>query len=227
MSRKVVAARAAQILDRLEELYPDVACPLHHDNPLQLLVATILSAQCTDARVNLVTPELFRKYPDARAFAEAKPKQLEAAIRTTGFFRNKAKSIRECCRAILKRFGGKVPQSLEELVSLPGVGRKTANVVLGSAFGIPGITVDTHVGRLSRRLGLTKQEDPVKVEFDLMKLIPNEKWSSFSLQLIWHGRRVCLARSPRCGDCALRSLCPYPTRLSRPGSSSFRPLTGA
>jgi endonuclease-3 len=162
--------------------------------------------------VNQVTPELFRKFPDVQAFANANLKQLEAAIRPTGFFRNKAKNIRECCRTILKRFGGRVPDSLEELVSLPGVGRKTANVVLGSAFGIPGITVDTHVGRLSRRLGLTKQEDPVKVEFDLMKLIPNDKWSSFSLQLIWHGRRVCVARSPRCGDCTLQALCPYPAR---------------
>ncbi|MCI0567466.1 MAG: endonuclease III [Acidobacteria bacterium] len=223
MSRKAVAARAAQIVDRLEELYPDVQCALHHDNPLQLLVATILSAQCTDARVNLVTPELFRKFPDAQAFAGARLKELESAIRTTGFFRNKAKNIRECCRAILKRFGGGVPSTLEDLVTLPGVGRKTANVVLGSAFGIPGITVDTHVGRLSRRLGLTKHQDPVKIEFDLMKLIPEEKWSTFSLQLIWHGRRVCHARSPRCGECTLNALCPYPARLSRSSRTPIIP----
>ena len=223
MSRRAVAARAAQILDRLEELYPDAHCPLLHDNPLQLLVATILSAQCTDARVNLVTPDLFRRFPDAQAFADARLKQLESAIRTTGFFRNKAKNIRECCRAMLKRFGGRVPANLEDLVSLPGVGRKTANVVLGSAFGIPGITVDTHVGRLSRRLGLTKEQDPVKVEFDLMKLIPQEKWSSFSLQLIWHGRRVCLARSPRCAECALEALCPYPASRSRASRTALPP----
>jgi endonuclease III len=215
MSRKTVVLRTAQLVERLAEMYPDVHCPLHHDNPLQLLVATILSAQCTDARVNLVTPELFRKFPDVQAFAGARLKQLESAIRSTGFFRSKAKNIRECCRAILKRFGGRVPDSLEDLVTLPGVGRKTANVVLGSAFGIPGITVDTHVGRLSRRLGLTKHQDPVKVEFDLMKLVPKEKWSDFSLQLIWHGRRVCLARSPRCGECTLNSLCPYPARIAR------------
>ncbi len=223
MVRKAVATRAVQIVNRLEELYPDVQCALHHDNPLQLLIATILSAQCTDARVNLVTPGLFRRFPDTRAFAGASLRELESAIRTTGFFRNKAKNIRECCRAILKRFGGRVPDNLEDLVSLPGVGRKTANVVLGNAFGIPGITVDTHVGRLSRRLGLTKQQDPVKVEFDLMKLIPKEKWSSFSLQLIWHGRRVCLARSPRCRECTLNSLCPYPAGLSRSSRTLIPP----
>ena len=214
MKRMALGRRALQILEKLEELYPEVETALHHDNPLQLLVATILSAQCTDARVNMVTPALFRKYPDAQAFASANPRQLEAAIRTTGFFRSKAKNIRECCRAILERFEGRVPDKLEDLVTLPGVGRKTANVVLGNAFGIPGITVDTHVGRLSRRLGLTRHEDPVKVEFDLMDLIPREKWSTFSLQLILHGRKVCVARGPRCGECLLYGLCPYPAKTS-------------
>ena len=207
--------RALGILEKLEDLYPEVETALHHDNPLQLLVATILSAQCTDARVNLVTPALFRKFPDAAAFARAKPRELEAAIRTTGFFRSKAKNIQAASRAILERFGGRVPANLEDLVTLPGVGRKTANVVLGNAFGIPGITVDTHVGRLSRRLGLSRHEDPVKVEFDLMDLIPREKWSTFSLQLILHGRKVCIARAPRCGECALYDLCPYPAKTAR------------
>jgi endonuclease-3 len=214
MKRMALGKRALRIVEKLEEAYPEVETALHHDNPLQLLVATILSAQCTDARVNMVTPALFRKYPDAEAFARSNARQLESAIRTTGFFRSKAKNIREACRAIQERFGGRVPDRLEDLVTLPGVGRKTANVVLGNAFGIPGITVDTHVGRLSRRLGLTLHEDPVKVEFDLMELIPREKWSTFSLQLIWHGRRVCVARAPRCGECVLYALCPYPAKTS-------------
>ena len=214
MKRMTLGKRALHIVEKLEDLYPESETALHHDNPLQLLIATILSAQCTDARVNMVTPALFRKYPDAEAFARANPRQLEAAIRTTGFFRSKAKSIRESCRTLVERFGGRVPDKLEDLVTLPGVGRKTANVVLGNAFGIPGITVDTHVGRLSRRLGLTRHEDPVKVEFDLMELIPREKWSTFSLQLILHGRRICVARAPRCGECALFSLCSYPQKTS-------------
>ena len=220
MHRQKESARVARILEELERHYPGAECALHHDNPLQLLVATILSAQCTDARVNMVTPELFRKYPDAAALAAAPLRSLESAIRTTGFFRNKARNIRECCRAIQRRFGGMVPAKLEDLVTLPGVGRKTANVVLGTAFGIPGITVDTHVGRVSRRLGLTRHEDPVKVEFDLMKLIPQEQWSTFSIRLIWHGRQVCHARSPQCGDCVLRSLCPYPVL-----AASVKPMT--
>jgi len=215
IKRMAPPQRALGILEKLEDLYPEVETALHHDNPLQLLVATILSAQCTDARVNLVTPALFRKFPDAAAFARAKPRELEAAIRTTGFFRSKAKNIQAASRAILERFGGRVPANLEDLVTLPGVGRKTANVVLGNAFGIPGITVDTHVGRLSRRLGLSRHEDPVKVEFDLMDLIPREKWSTFSLQLILHGRKVCIARAPRCGECALYDLCPYPAKTAR------------
>jgi endonuclease III len=207
--------RVGQILSRLDAHYPGAETALTHEDPLQLLVATILSAQCTDARVNLVTPPLFRKYPDARAFAKADLRQLEGMVRTTGFFRSKARNIRECCRKIVERFDGKVPATLEQLVELPGVGRKTANVVLGAAFGIPGITVDTHVGRLSRRLGLSRHEDPVKVEFDLMKILPQPRWSSFSMQLIWHGRRVCGARTPRCEECFLRDLCPYPVRARR------------
>jgi endonuclease-3 len=211
MTMQALAVRAGRILRRVEEQYPDVECALHHHDPLQLLVATILSAQCTDARVNLVTPELFRRFPDARAFASASLQQLESVIRTTGFFRTKAKHIRQCCQAIQEKFGGTVPGRLEDLITLPGVGRKTANVVLGSAFGIPGVTVDTHVGRLARRLGLSRHRDPVKVEWDLMRLIPKAKWSSFSLQLIWHGRRVCHSRVPRCEECLLRTLCPFPT----------------
>jgi len=210
--------RIERILSGLDGHYPGAGTALSHEDPLQLLVATILSAQCTDDRVNRVTPPLFRKYPDARAFARADIRDLEGLIRSTGFFRSKARNIRECCRGLVERFGSRVPSKLEELVTLPGVGRKTANVVLGSAFGIPGITVDTHVGRLSRRLGLSRHEDPVKVEFDLMKIIPKSRWSSFSLQLILHGRRVCASRRPRCEACFLRELCPYPARASAGGS---------
>jgi endonuclease-3 len=213
---EATAARARQIVAELERLYADAECALGHENPLQLLVATILSAQCTDARVNQVTPGLFRHYPDAAAFARADLRQLESAIRSTGFFRMKARNIKGCCQAIQERHAGKVPDRLEELVALPGVGRKTANVVLGNAFGIPGITVDTHVGRLARRLELTRHEDPVKVEFDLMDLLPRERWSIVSLQLILHGRQICHARAPRCEACGLRPLCPYPDRAMRP-----------
>ena len=215
-SPAATAARAHKIVAELERLYPEAECALRHDNPLQLLIATILSAQCTDARVNLVTPDLFRRYPDAAAFARADLRQLESAIRSTGFFRMKSRNIKGCCQAIQERHGGKVPDRLEDLVKLPGVGRKTANVVLGNAFGIPGITVDTHVGRLARRLELTRHEDPVKVEFDLMELFPRARWSIASMQLILHGRRTCHARSPRCEACGLRSLCPYPDRAMRP-----------
>jgi len=215
MAKATGSRRIEQMLLRLDERYPEAATALTHEDPLQLLVATILSAQCTDDRVNRVTPPLFRKYPDARAFARADIRELEEMVRSTGFFRNKARNIRECCRGLLERFGGEVPSKLEDLVTLPGVGRKTANVVLGNSFGIPGITVDTHVGRLSRRLGLSRHEDPVKVEFDLMKVIPESRWSTFSMQLIWHGRRVCSSRRPLCGDCFLSDLCPYPARASR------------
>jgi endonuclease-3 len=200
--------RAATIHRKLAELYPDAACALVHDNALQLLVATILSAQCTDVRVNLVTPALFARYADARAFAGAEPAELELAIRSTGFFRNKARNIRACCQAIVKDHGGEVPNTLEALVTLPGVGRKTANVILGNAFAVPGITVDTHVGRLSRRLEVSKHTDPEKVERDLMALIPKKDWTMFSHCLILHGRQVCFARKPNCAGCILQRLCP-------------------
>lgn len=203
-----LTARTAALCAILERLYPDAATPLVHANPLQLLVATILSAQCTDARVNLVTPELFTRFPDAAALAGAGRDELEALIRSTGFYRNKAKAIQACCAAIVKDHGGEVPRTMEELVTLPGVGRKTANVVLGSAYGIPGIVVDTHVQRLAGRLGFTRERDPVKIEFALQPLVPEAKWSRFSLWLIFHGRRVCVARKPRCSICPLAPHCP-------------------
>lgn len=211
MAPKTAAAtrpRAQRILRVLARLYPDARCALDFDNPLQLLVATILSAQCTDARVNMVTPSLFARYPDAVAFANAVSEELEKAIQSTGFFRNKARSIRACCQEIVAKHQGKVPDTLEELVQLHGIGRKTANVVLGSAYGVPGITVDTHVGRVSRRLGLTTHTDPEKVERDLMELIPKKEWTNFSHRMIFHGRQVCYARKPDCAHCALASICP-------------------
>lgn len=203
-----IKSRARRIDRELAKLYPDAHCALHHKNALELLVATILSAQCTDARVNLVTPALFKRYPNAKAFAEADPAELETMIKSTGFFRNKAKSIRECCKAIVEQHGGEVPRTMEELVPLPGIGRKTANVILGNAFGIPGIPVDTHVGRLSRRMGLTEHDDPVKVEADLMQLIPPEEWTDFGHRMIFHGRQVCHSRKPNCEGCVLKKICP-------------------
>jgi endonuclease-3 len=200
--------RIRRILDTLAQLYPDAHCALHYDSPLQLLVATILSAQCTDVRVNLVTPALFARYLDALAFAQADIRELEKAIQSTGFFRNKARNIKACCQALVDQHAGQVPGIMEELVPLPGVGRKTANVILGNAFGVPGITVDTHVGRLSRRLGLTENEDPVKVENDLMAMVPKKEWTAFSHRMIFHGRQVCFARKPKCTECALRKICP-------------------
>ncbi len=200
--------RAGRLLRHLARLYPDAHCALHYRNPLQLLVATILSAQCTDVRVNLVTPALFARYPDAAAFANAEPRELEKLIQSTGFFRNKARNIIACCRQLVDQHGGEVPDSMEELVPLPGVGRKTANVILGNAFGQPGITVDTHVGRLSRRLGLTEETDPVKVEHDLMALLPRKEWTMFSHRMIFHGRQVCHARNPSCATCTLARSCP-------------------
>ena len=192
----------------LRATYPDARCELDFATPLQLLVATVLSAQCTDKRVNAVTPALFARYPDAAAFAAADRAELEEAIRPTGFFRAKAESIQGIAAAVCERFGGEVPASLEDLVTLPGVGRKTANVVLGHAFAIPGITVDTHVGRLARRLGWTAHTDPVKVEFDLMALFPPADWTVLSTDLIWHGRRCCHARKPACGACPVARWCP-------------------
>jgi endonuclease III len=200
--------RAGRIIRLLARAYPDARCALDHETPLQLLIATILSAQCTDARVNLVTPALFARFPDAKAFAAAAPGDLEKAIQSTGFFRNKARNIRECCKRLVAEHGGDVPGTMEDLVQLPGVGRKTANVLLGNAFGVPGITVDTHVGRLSRRLGLTTHTDPVKVERDLMDLLPKKEWTLFSHRLILHGRQVCHARKPKCDGCVLAAVCP-------------------
>jgi endonuclease III len=202
-------AHAQEIFSRLRREYPEAHCELDFETPLQLLIATILSAQCTDKRVNMVTPELFRTYPDARALASADPAELEEIIRSTGFFRNKTKSLLGMSAAVVERHGGKVPSTMEELVNLPGVGRKTANVVLGNAFGInEGVVVDTHVGRLSVRLGLTNQTDPVKVEQALMPLFPREAWTLISHLLIFHGRRVCIARAPRCDSCLLADVCP-------------------
>src|SRR5262245_7901620 len=200
--------RVRAVVEQLSELYPEAKCALDFRTPLQLLVATILSAQCTDERVNKVTPALFATYPDAAAFAAADPTALEKAIHSTGFFRQKAKSIREASADIVAKHGGEVPHTLEELTALRGVGRKTANVVLGNAYGIPGIVVDTHVGRLSTRLGLTHETDPVKVEFALMPLIPRESWTLFSHWLILHGRAVCHARKPLCSACPLINHCP-------------------
>jgi endonuclease-3 len=198
-----------ELLARLKGLYPDAHCELDHRNAFELLCATILSAQCTDARVNLVTPALFAKYPDAAALARAKPAAVEAIIKPTGFFRNKTKSLIGMAQAVVADHAGRIPSSMEELRTLPGVGRKTANVILGNAYGInEGVTVDTHVGRVSRRLGLTKHDDPEKVEQDLMKLVPRDDWALFSHLLIFHGRRICVARKPKCGECALAGMCP-------------------
>ncbi len=200
--------RVAKIIAFLSREFPGVRVSLDNHNPLELLVATILSAQCTDERVNKVTASLFRKYRAARDYAGADLGALEEDVRSTGFFRNKARNIKALGQALVERFGGEVPRTMEELTSLPGVGRKTANVILGNVFGVPGIVVDTHVGRVARRLGLTAEEDPVKVEFALMSLVPREEWSRFSLLLIHHGRRCCLARKPRCAVCPLGRLCP-------------------
>lgn len=201
--------RRARAIDRgLAEDYPDAHCELDFTNPLELSVATILSAQCTDKRVNLTTPALFARYRDAAAYADAQPTELEEMIRPTGFYRNKARSLMGLGKALVERHGGEVPSTLEELVALPGMGRKTANVVLGNAFGIPGITVDTHLGRLARRWRLTTLEDPVKVEHALGELIPKKDWTMFSHRAIFHGRRVCHARKPACGACSIAHLCP-------------------
>jgi endonuclease-3 len=207
-TRAEIFERARLAEERLAQAYPQAETALVHENPLQLLIATILSAQCTDERVNMVTPALFARYPDARAFAEADPAELERMIQPTGFFRAKTRSIMGCCKALVERFDGQVPPRMEDLVTLPGVGRKTANVVLGVAFGLPGLAVDTHVTRLSGRLGLTRQKDAVKIEAEVCKMLPPEKWSDFGLRLILHGRRVCHARKPDCPACVLNDFCP-------------------
>ncbi len=207
--QRALETRALEILERLRRLYPDATCSLDYETPVQLLVATILSAQCTDERVNKVTPELFRRFPDAASMASADLAELEELVRSTGFYRNKAKNIQGACRKIVTDFGGQVPQTMEELLTLPGVARKTGNVVLAHAFGInAGVTVDTHVKRLSQRLGLTTHTEPVQIERDLMKLLPQPDWENWSIRLIYHGRAVCNARNPACDRCQLVDLCP-------------------
>ncbi|MGA2743324.1 MAG: endonuclease III [Candidatus Sulfotelmatobacter sp.] len=204
----VAPERVAEILHRLDQLYPEVTCALTHSSAWELLVATILSAQSTDVNVNRVTPELFRKYPTVEAFAAITPEQLEPDVRSTGFFRNKSKSVVGAAKKIVADYGGQVPDDMEKLLTLPGVARKTANVVLGSWFKkAEGVVVDTHVHRISRRLELTTQDDPQKIEQDLIKIIPRERWILFSHQIIWHGRKLCIARKPKCADCALENLC--------------------
>ncbi len=216
MKTKVAAAerkaRARKIIARLKREYPDATCALHHSSALELVVATILSAQCTDARVNMVTPHLFTKYRTAADYAAVDPRVLETEIQSTGFFRNKTKSIIGMAQALVERHGGEVPQTMEELTALPGVGRKTANVILGTWFKKnEGVVVDTHVHRLSRLLRLTRQDDPVKIEQDLMEIVPRADWTWFSHTLIQHGRSVCIARRPKCADCVLNRLCPSST----------------
>jgi endonuclease-3 len=208
-SHEVRLGRAKKIIDELQHTYPNAHCELNHANPIELLIATILSAQCTDKRVNLVTPQLFKQYPSAAAYAKAPAADLERAIKTTGFFRNKAKNIKSACQALVEKHGGQVPQTMEELRELGGVGRKTANVVLGNAFNLNyGIVVDTHVVRLSKRLGLTAEQAPEKIEQALIPLVPRGKWTLFSHLVIWHGRRRCSARNPDCAHCEIKGLCP-------------------
>jgi endonuclease-3 len=212
MPREIVQAKSARlkkIIAALDRTYPEAHCELNHADPLQLLIATILSAQCTDKRVNIVTRQLFKKYRSAADYANATLAELEQAIKSTGFFRNKAKNIRACCRKLVELHAGKVPRTMEELTQLDGVGRKTANVVLGNAFGINvGVVVDTHIARLSQRLGLTKQKTPEKIEPELMALVPQKQWTLFSHWLIWHGRRRCAARRPDCEGCEIKQNCP-------------------
>jgi endonuclease-3 len=207
------AEKMGPLLKLLEEHYAGAHVTLDFTNPLELLVATVLSAQCTDVRVNQVTPAVFKKYPNAAAYAQADLTELEKDIHATGFFHQKAKSLQAICQALVARHGGQVPASLKDLVKLPGVGRKTANVILGNAFGLPGIVVDTHLGRVAQRLGLTANKDPVKIEFDLMPLVPQERWIKFSHQMIWHGRQVCTARNPQCHPCPLLPYCDFGQKL--------------
>lgn len=209
LGSKATPQQAAAVTAGLAKEYTDAECALTHKNAFELMIATILSAQCTDQRVNIVTPELFRKWPTTEAMSEAKAGELEKTIQSTGFFRNKAKNILGCCQKLVQEHGGEVPRSLDELVKLPGIGRKTANVVLGTAFGIAsGVVVDTHVTRLCNRLGLTKHTNAVKIEQDLIKLLPEQEWINFSHRLIHHGRRICNARKPLCGECVLLAICP-------------------
>ncbi len=201
--------RVLKIIEKFNEMYPDAQCSLTYNDPIQLMVATQLSAQCTDARVNMVTKELFKRYKTVQEFAEADIEELENYIRSTGFYRNKARNIITACRMLLTDFGGTVPSNMDDLLKLPGVGRKTANLLLNDWFGIPAVVVDTHAKRLSRRIGLTDNEDPEKIEYDLMKVVPKENWGSFCHQLIYHGRAVCKARKPMCEKCDIRPYCNY------------------
>jgi endonuclease-3 len=212
------AEKIGPILKLLQEHYGDAHVTLDFTNPLELLVATVLSAQCTDVRVNQVTPAIFHKYPTAADYADADLPNLEQAIYPTGFYRQKAKSLKALCRALVEQFGGQVPGSLDDLVKLPGIGRKTANVILGNAFGLPGVVVDTHVGRVAQRLGLTRQKDPVKIESDLMPLVPRERWVKFSHQMIWHGRLICTAKKPDCLHCPLLPYCDYGAKAKGPAA---------
>lgn len=210
-------ARAHKIYSLLAREYPDAKAALNFNTPFELLVATILSAQCTDARVNMVTPGLFRKYPSPESFASAVQAELEPDIKSTGFYRQKAKSLLSCSRSLVEKFGGQVPKTMEELLTLGGVGRKTANVLLGNAFGIPGIAVDTHVGRLAQRLGLSKDEDPTKIEFALMELFPKDHWTQLCHLFMSHGRKVCVSRLPKCEVCCVSHLCPSAFKFSKSG----------
>jgi endonuclease-3 len=211
-TKEQLKERVGQIIRDLKKTYPQVTCALNHANPFELMIATILSAQCTDERVNIVTANLFRKYRKPEDYAAAAREELERDINSVTFFRNKAKSIQEASRLLIEKYNGRIPQTLEDLVEFPGVGRKTANVVLGTAFGIPtGVVVDTHVSRLSQRLGLTENKQPEKIEADLIELLPKKEWIDFSHRLIWHGRKVCQARKPMCEKCSLEKLCPSST----------------
>ena len=212
LTRAANRERSQEVLGRLREAYPDARCSLDYEYPLQLLVATILAAQCTDARVNVVTKSLFKTYPTALSFAESSQEDLESAIRTCGFFRQKAKHIRKTCRSIVDRFAGEVPGSMEELLELDGVGRKTANVILGECFSPEGVVVDTHCRRLAQRLGFTRHDDPAKIERDLMAILSKQDWRLFSHSLVFHGRAVCRARKPDCSSCGLNDVCPHPRR---------------
>jgi endonuclease-3 len=208
--------RLRKIFLRLRKAYPDIRCALYFETPWELLVATVLSAQCTDKLVNKVTPVLFKRYPNIRAFATADPGAVEKAVRSTGFYRNKTRNLLGAAKVVLERFGGKVPARMEDLITIPGVGRKTANVILGNAFGIPGISVDTHMIRINRLLGATRHSDPVKIEFDLMELVPEKDWTLYSHLIIHHGRVRCFARRPDCWHCEIQDLCPSAYKAARP-----------
>jgi endonuclease-3 len=227
-SKAARAERARRIAKGLFEAHPDAHCELHHRNPYQLLVATILSAQSTDKMVNSVTPQLFRRYPDARKLAAARTEDVEQLVHATGFFRQKSRTLVKLAGALVERHGGQVPATLEELVELPGVGRKTANLILGNCFDVPGIVVDTHVQRLAQRMGLTRERDPAKIERDLMELVPQPDWTRFSHAMIFHGRRTCFARSPECEGCPLYADCPFPRqRRPRPARKTGAHAAGA